>query len=79
MMICNVCDVNTKYQATLFKNQFSNLKKVGIYLLRSQYSTLITCGMIMLKVSFEIIIGAELAGAAGARAPPLFDPRPETL
>ena len=26
-----------------------------------------------------IFIGAELAGAAGARAPPLFDPRPEIL
>ena len=26
-----------------------------------------------------ISIGAELAGAAGARAPPLFDPRPEIL
>ena len=27
----------------------------------------------------RIYIGAELAGAAGARAPPLFDPRPEIL
>ena len=27
----------------------------------------------------ETFIGAELAGAAGARAPPLFDPRPEIL
>ena len=35
-----------------------------------------------MKVSFQInvirmVIGAELAGAAGARAPPLFNPRPE--
>ena len=28
---------------------------------------------------FIMSIGAELAGAAGARAPPLFDPRPEIL
>ena len=26
-----------------------------------------------------IIIGAELGGAAGARAPPLFTPRPEII
>ena len=26
---------------------------------------------------YIICIGAELAGAAGARAPPLFNPRPE--
>ena len=30
-------------------------------------------------LSIGIYIGAELAGAAGARAPPLFDPRPEIL
>ena len=28
-------------------------------------------------VSMSISIGAELGGAAGARAPPLFNPRPE--
>ena len=28
-------------------------------------------------ISLGMIIGAELGGAAGARAPPLFTPRPE--
>ena len=32
-----------------------------------------------LILGFYIIIGAELAGAAGAHATPLFNPRPEIL
>ena len=31
----------------------------------------------LIQQSSPMAIGAELAGAAGARAPPLFDPHPE--
>ena len=31
----------------------------------------------IITLTYTILIGAELGGAAGARAPPLFTPRPE--